>query len=45
MHTETQTHTISHNEAANSFFQFVTIALIGVFTLAETLNFVAGVVA
>ena len=45
MNTQTSTQTPSHIEAANIVFQAVTIALVGLYTLAETVRFLSTAIA
>jgi hypothetical protein len=44
MHTETKTEATAANETVNTVFQVLTIALVGVFTLAQTVVFLTGTV-
>lgn len=44
MHTEIKSEALNVNEAVNTIFQVLTIALVGLFSLAETVSFLAGAV-
>jgi hypothetical protein len=45
MKTETTIEAAAANETVNTVFQVVTIAMVGIFCLAQTLNFLAGAIA
>ena len=44
MSTQTKIEAITANETVNTAFQVLTIALVGLFSLAETVTFLAGAV-
>jgi hypothetical protein len=44
MHTETRIEAAAANETVNTVFQMVTIAMVGIFSLAQTVSFLAGAV-
>jgi hypothetical protein len=44
MHTETRIEAAAANETVNTAFQVLTIALVGLFSLAQAVSFLAGAV-
>ncbi len=44
MHTETKIEAANANETVNTIFQVLTIAMVGLFSLAQTVTFLAGAV-
>ena len=45
MHTQTRIEAAPVNDAASTIFQLVTIAMVGLFSLAQTVQFLAGAMA
>jgi hypothetical protein len=44
MNTQIKTETANANEAVNTVFQMVTLALVGIFSLAQAVNFLSAAV-
>jgi hypothetical protein len=44
MQSQNKIEAITVNETANTVFQVLTIALVGIFSLAQTVSFLAGIV-